>query len=150
MSPTAKKTDASLSAEERAAVKERTAELKAEGRAGRGAAKIAAEERTARKTIDEMPEPDRTIATRLHALIGEVAPHLTVKLRYGMPTYSKDGKIVCFFQAASKFDTRYPTLAFDEHAQLDDGTMWATSFALTEFTDANEKKIRELIEKAVG
>jgi len=149
MSPTAK-SGASLSAEERAAVKERAAELKAEARSGRGAAKIAAEERTALKTIDEMPEPDRTIATRIHGLIAEVAPEMTVKLRYGMPTYSKDGKIVCFFQAASKFDTRYPTLAFDENAQLDDGTMWPTAFAVTEFTDANEKKIRALVKKAVG
>ena len=149
MSPTAK-SGASLSAEERAAVKERAAELKAEARSGRGAAKIAAEERTALKTIDEMPEPDRTIATRIHGLIAEVAPEMTLKLRYGMPTYSKDGKIVCFFQAASKFDTRYPTLAFDENAQLDDGTMWATAFAVTEFTDANEKKIRALVTKAVG
>ena len=149
MSPTAK-SGASLSAEERAAVKERAAELKAEARSGRGAAKIAAEERTALKTIDEMPEPDRTIATRIHGLIAEVAPEMTLKLRYGMPTYSKDGKIVCFFQAASKFDTRYPTLAFDENAQLDDGTMWPTAFAVTEFTDANEKKIRALVKKAVG
>jgi len=149
MSPAAK-SGASLSAEERAAVKERAAELKAEARSGRGAAKIAAEERTALKTIDEMPEPDRTIATRIHGLIAEVAPEMTVKLRYGMPTYSKDGKIVCFFQAASKFDTRYPTLAFDENAQLDDGTMWPTAFAVTEFTDANEKKIRALVKKAVG
>ena len=149
MSPAAK-SGASLSAEERAAVKERAAELKAEARSGRGAAKIAAEERTALKTIDEMPEPDRTIATRIHGLIAEVAPEMTLKLRYGMPTYSKDGKIVCFFQAASKFDTRYPTLAFDENAQLDDGTMWPTAFAVTEFTDANEKKIRALVKKAVG
>ena len=149
MSPAAK-SGASLSAEERAAVKERAAELKAEARSGRGAAKIAAEERTALKTIDEMPEPDRTIATRIHGLIAEVAPEMTVKLRYGMPTYTKDGKIVCFFQAASKFDTRYPTLAFDENAQLDDGTMWPTAFAVTEFTDANEKKIRALVKKAVG
>jgi uncharacterized protein YdhG (YjbR/CyaY superfamily) len=96
-----------------------------------------------------MPEPDRAMATRLHAIIETTAPALWPKTWYGMPAYAKDGKVICFFQAASKFDVRYATLGFQPDANLDAGAMWPTSFALKELTAAEEAKIRALVKKAV-
>jgi uncharacterized protein YdhG (YjbR/CyaY superfamily) len=128
-----------FTAEERAAMKERAQELKAEARESDVLAKIA-----------EMPEPDRAMAKRLHAIIKASAPALSPKTWYGMPAYAKDGKIVCFFQSAEKFDSRYATLGFNDEANLDKGGMWPTSFALKELTAAEEKKIAALVKKAVS
>jgi uncharacterized protein YdhG (YjbR/CyaY superfamily) len=100
--------------------------------------------------IAEMPEHDRSMAERLHAIIKESAPALSPKLWYGMPAYAKDGKIVCFFQSADKFKARYATLGFNDPANLDDGAMWPTSFALKELTPAGEASIRALVKKGVG
>jgi uncharacterized protein YdhG (YjbR/CyaY superfamily) len=136
-----------LSDEELAALKERTQELKAEARAGKDKA---AGERAVLAKIAEMPEPDRVMAERLHALIKASAPALTPKTWYGMPAYAnKEGKVVCFFQAASKYNSRYATFGFDVAANLDDGTMWPTAFALTELTAADEAQIAALVKKAV-
>jgi uncharacterized protein YdhG (YjbR/CyaY superfamily) len=138
-----------LTDEERAAMKQRTKELKAEARRGRGAAK-ADGERDVLDKIAEMPEPDRVMAERLHAIIKASAPALSPKTWYGMPAYAKDGKIVCFFQAAHKFKSRYATFGFDVAANLDDGTMWPVAFALTELTAADEARIATLVKKAVS
>jgi uncharacterized protein YdhG (YjbR/CyaY superfamily) len=136
-----------LSDEELAALKERTQELKAEARAGKDKA---AGERAVLAKIAEMPEPDRVMAERLYALIKASAPALTPKTWYGMPAYAnKEGKVVCFFQAASKYNSRYATFGFDVAANLDDGTMWPTAFALTELTAADEAQIAALVKKAV-
>ncbi|WP_353987787.1 iron chaperone [Ruicaihuangia caeni] len=107
-------------------------------------------EQAVREAIAELPEPDRSLTERVHELILETVPELTTKLRYGMPTYLKDGKVVCFFQAAAKFGTRYSTLGFDEGANLDDGEMWPTSFAITELTDAARKRIQALLKQAAS
>jgi uncharacterized protein YdhG (YjbR/CyaY superfamily) len=131
-----------FTAEERAAMKERAQELKAEARKADGESAVLAK-------IAEMPEPDRTMAERLHALIKDVAPDLSPKTWYGMPAYAKDGKVVCFFTPASKFKERYATLGFNDKANLDKGTMWPTSFALKELTAAEEKKIGALVKRAV-
>lgn len=139
-----------LSAEERAALKERAAEVKKAARRGSAADKAAAEAQEVLDKIAEMPEPDRGLAERLHAVITEAAPGLAPKLWYGQPAYAKDGKIVCFFQSAQKFNTRYATLGFNEAANLDEGTMWPTSYALTELSDADEALVAELVKKAVG
>jgi uncharacterized protein YdhG (YjbR/CyaY superfamily) len=139
-----------FSEEERAAMKERAAELKAEARRGRGAAKAAAEAADVQKAIEEMSQPDRGLAERIHAVVTSAAPSLAPKTWYGFPAYALDGKIVCFFQPADKFKSRYATLGFNDTAKLDDGTMWATSFAITELTEAEEAKIGELVRKAVG
>ena len=135
-----------FTAEERAAMKERVQEAKAEARRTN---KADAEAAVLAK-IGEMPEPDRSMAERLHAIIKESAPVLSPKLWYGMPAYAKDGKVVCFFQSADKFKSRYATLGFNDDANLDDGTMWPTSFALKELTSAGEAKISALVKKAVG
>lgn len=103
-----------------------------------------------RAKIKAMPQPDRTMAERLHALIMETAPALTPRTYYGMPAYAKDDKVVCFFQNAAKFKTRYSTLGFTDKANLDEGSMWATGFALKELTAADEKQIASLVKKAVG
>lgn len=100
--------------------------------------------------IAEMPEPDRGLAARIHAIIKENAPELKPRLWYGMPAYSKDGKVLCFFQAASKFDARYASLGFNDVANLDDGTLWPVAFAVTELSEAVEAKIAALVRKAVG
>jgi len=100
--------------------------------------------------IAEMPEPDRTIAERLHAIIKASPPGLTPKTWYGMPAYARDGKVVCFFKPAEKFQSRYATLGFEDSANLDQGAMWPTSFALTKLTAADETKIRALVKKAVS
>ena len=107
-------------------------------------------ERDVLAKIAEMPPADRDMAERLHAIITAAAPDLWAKTWYGMPAYAKDGKIVCFFKAASKFETRYATLGFEENAHIDDGTMWPTSFALTKLTAADEARIAALVKKAVS
>jgi uncharacterized protein YdhG (YjbR/CyaY superfamily) len=137
-----------FSAEERAAMKERAKEMKAEARATKD--KAAGESDLLAK-IAEMPEPERTRAERLHAIITANAPDLMPKTWYGMPAYAnKDGKIVCFYQSAQKFDTRYGTLGFNDTANLDEGSMWATAYALKELTVTEEAKIAALIQKAVS
>ncbi len=136
--------------EERAAMKARAQELKAAARRGSRAAKAADEENAVLAKIAEMPEADRAMAERLHAVVKASAPILAPKLWYGMPAYAKDGKIVCFFQSAAKFNARYATLGFNDTANLDDGAMWATAFALTEVTAEVEVRIGELVERAVG
>jgi uncharacterized protein YdhG (YjbR/CyaY superfamily) len=132
--------------DERAAMREHAAEIKRAG--GKGAAKKAEELQACLDKIAEMPDADRTIAERIHALVTETAPELEVRTWYGMPAYTKDGKVVCFFKPAGKFKSRYATLGFDDAASLDDGTMWATSFAVTALTAADEKKIAALVRKA--
>jgi uncharacterized protein YdhG (YjbR/CyaY superfamily) len=134
--------------EERAAMKERARELKAEARRGPRAKKDGEGELLAK--IAEMPGPDRAIAERLHAIVKASAPDLTPKTWYGMPAYAKDGKVVCFFQSAQKFKSRYATFGFSDRANLDEGAMWPTSFALKELTAAEEAKISALVKKAVS
>jgi uncharacterized protein YdhG (YjbR/CyaY superfamily) len=135
--------------EERAAMKERAKELKREARRGPRAAKADGEADVLAK-IAEMAEPDRAMAERLHAVIKASAPALSPKLWYGMPAYAKGGKVVCFFQPAQKFQSRYATFGFNDEANLDDGAMWATSFALTELTAAEEARIAALVKKAAS
>jgi uncharacterized protein YdhG (YjbR/CyaY superfamily) len=141
------KTSAGFSAEERAAMKERAKELRAEARAGKDRA---AGERAVLAKIAEMPEPDRAMAERLHAIIEESAPVLSPKTWYGMPAYAKEGKVVCFFQSGQKYNSRYSTFGFQDAANLDDGAMWPTAFALTELTAADEARIAALVKKAVS
>jgi uncharacterized protein YdhG (YjbR/CyaY superfamily) len=136
-----------FSAEEKAAMKERAKEQKAEAR--RGKDKAAGEADVVAK-IAEMPASDRVMAERIHALVKATAPDLTPKTWYGMPAYARDGKIICFFQAADKFKARYATFGFNEDAKLDDGDMWPTSWALTRLSAADEKKIAALVKKAAG
>jgi uncharacterized protein YdhG (YjbR/CyaY superfamily) len=135
--------------EERAAMKERAQELTAEARRGPRADKAEGESAVLAK-IAEMPEPDRAMAKRLHAIIKSSAPALSPKTWYGMPAYAKDGKVVCFFQSAHKFNSRYATFGFNDAANLDEGGMWPTSFALKELTAAEEAKIAALVKKAVS
>jgi uncharacterized protein YdhG (YjbR/CyaY superfamily) len=135
--------------EERGAMKERAKELKADARRGpRG--KKADEESAVLAKIAEMTESDRAMAERLHAVIKVSAPDLSPKLWYGMPAYAKDGKVVCFFQNAQKFNARYATFGFNDTANLDEGAMWPTAFALTELTAADEARIAALVKKAVS
>ena len=136
-----------FTAEEKAAMRERARELKAESRAS---ADRADGERDILAKIAEMPKPDRVMAERLHALITASAPDLAPKTWYGMPAYARDGKLVCFFKAADKFKSRYATFGFEENANLDDGAMWATSWALTKLTPADEKIIGALVRRAVS
>jgi uncharacterized protein YdhG (YjbR/CyaY superfamily) len=133
--------------EERAAMKERAQELKAEARASKDKAEG---ESAVLAKIAEMPEPDRAMAERLHAIIKASAPALSPKTWYGMPAYAKDGKVVCFFQSAQKFNSRYATFGFSDTANLDEGAMWPTSFALKELTSAEEARISALVKKAVS
>jgi uncharacterized protein YdhG (YjbR/CyaY superfamily) len=133
--------------EERGAMKERAKELKAEARADKDKAEG---ERAVLAKIAEMPDPDRVLAERLHALIKASAPALSPRTWYGMPAYAKDGKVLCFFTPASKFKERYATFGFNATANLDEGTMWPTSFALTELTAADEARIGALVKKAVS
>jgi uncharacterized protein YdhG (YjbR/CyaY superfamily) len=134
-----------FSADERAAMKERSRELKAEARANQDRE---AGERDLLAKIAEMPKADRVMAERLHAIVTASAPDLSPKTWYGMPAYARDGKIVCFFKSADKFKSRYATFGFEESAHLDAGAMWPTSFALTKLTAADEKKIATLVKKA--
>ena len=142
---TAKKTSASkgFTAEERAAMKERAQELKAAASKEEGEKAVLAK-------IAEMPKADRALATRIHAIVTETAPALWPRTWYGMPAYARDGKVVCFFQSAQKFKTRYATFGFMHEANLDDGAMWPTSFALKELTSADEARIRALVKRAVS
>src|SRR5919198_3568638 len=135
--------------EERAAMRERAQEQKAAARVGPRPGKADGEGEVLAK-IAEMPEADRALAERLHALITASAPALAPRTWYGMPAYAKDGQVVCFFQSAHKFKTRYATLGFSDKANLDDGAMWPTSFALKELTAAEEARIGELVKKAVS
>ena len=132
-----------FTAEERAAMRERAREQKAEAQRADG-------ERAVLAKIAEMQGPDRAMAERLHAVIKASAPDLSPKTWYGMPAYAKDGKVVCFFQSAQKFNTRYATLGFSDKANLDEGAMWPVAFALKELTDAEEAKITALMKKAVS
>jgi uncharacterized protein YdhG (YjbR/CyaY superfamily) len=138
-----RKASGGFTAEERAAMKERARELKADASKADG-------ERDVLAKIAEMPEPDRAMAKRLHALVKASAPALSPRTWYGMPAYARDGKVVCFFQSAQKFKSRYATFGFSDNANLDKGAMWPTSFALKELTAAEEKKIGALVKKAVS
>jgi uncharacterized protein YdhG (YjbR/CyaY superfamily) len=142
------KTSAGLTAEERDAIKERAKELKAAARRG---AERGDGERDVLAKIAEMPDSDRAIAERLHAIVKASAPALSPKTWYGMPAYAnEDGKVVCFFQAAAKFKSRYATFGFNDDANLDEGSMWPTSWALTKLTAADEASIAALVMKAVS
>jgi uncharacterized protein YdhG (YjbR/CyaY superfamily) len=132
-----------FTAEERAAMKERARELKAEAAGADAESEVLAK-------IAEMAKPDRVMAKRLHALIKDSAPDLSPRTWYGMPAYAKDGKVVCFFQSAEKFKSRYATLGFSDKANLDEGAMWPTAFALKELTPAEEASIVALVKQAVG
>jgi uncharacterized protein YdhG (YjbR/CyaY superfamily) len=142
---TTRKASEAFTDEERAAMREHAREVKAAGRAGKadGESDVLAK-------IAEMPEPDRAMAERLHALITASAPDLSPRTWYGMPAYAKDGNVVCFFQSAQKFKSRYATVGFSDKANLDDGAMWPTSFALKELTAAEEARIAALVKKAVS
>jgi uncharacterized protein YdhG (YjbR/CyaY superfamily) len=129
--------------EERAAMKERARELKAEAQKAEGESEVLAK-------IAEMPESDRALAERLHAIIKASAPALAPKTWYGMPAYARDDKVVCFFQPAQKFNTRYATFGFNDSANLDEGTLWPVAFALKELSAADEERIAALVKKAVG
>jgi uncharacterized protein YdhG (YjbR/CyaY superfamily) len=133
--------------EERAAMKDRARELKAEARAGKDKAEG---ESDLLAKIAEMPASDRAMAERLHAIIMASAPALSPKTWYGMPAYAREGKVVCFFQSAQKFKARYATFGFSDEANLDEGSMWPTSFALKTLTTADEARIRALVKKAVS
>jgi hypothetical protein len=133
--------------EERAAMRERARELKATAHSRAGGA---GEESTVLAKIAAMPAPDRAMGERLHAIIKASAPGLMPKLWYGMPAYAKDGRVVCFFQGAQKFKTRYATLGFSDEAILDEGHMWPTAFALKDLTAADEARIGALVKRAVG
>jgi uncharacterized protein YdhG (YjbR/CyaY superfamily) len=143
----AKSTSKGFTDEERAAMKERARELKAEARADKDRAEG---ESAVLAKIAEMPAPDRTLAERLHEIIKASAPALSPKTWYGMPAYARDGKVVCFFQSAEKFKSRYATLGFSDEANLDSGAMWPTSFALKKLTSTEEAKIGALVKKAVS
>ncbi len=136
-----------FTADEKAAMKERAKELKAEARAKDDRA---AGEKDVLAKIAEMPQADRALAERIHQIVADTAPDLVPRTWYGMPAYARDGKIVCFFKAADKFKERYATLGFDQSANLDEGSMWPTSFALTKLTAADEAHVTALIKKAVS
>ena len=149
---TAKKTSAkratrsgTFTADEKAAMKALVRERQAEERASRNRAEG---ERAVLAAIDEMSEPDRSLAKRIHAIVAKNAPDLWPKTWYGMPAYARDGKVVCFFKAAEKFESRYATFGFEDAARVDEGAMWPTSYALTKLTAADEKKIAALVKKA--
>ncbi|MFF7069696.1 iron chaperone [Streptomyces pseudovenezuelae] len=146
---TTKKTE-TFTDEERAAMKERAQELRTSARRGSRADKAAEEEAAVVAKIAEMQDSDRVMAERIHAVVKESAPDLAPKLWYGMPAYAKDGKVVCFFQSAQKFNARYATFGFNDKANLDEGTMWPTAFALTKLTAADEARIGELVKRAAG
>jgi len=137
------KVSSGFTAEERAAMQERAREAKAASSKADGLNDLHAK-------IAEMPEPDRSMAERVHAIVMAAAPNLAPKTWYGMPAYAKDGKLICFFQAASKFKVRYATFGFQPDAKVDDGSMWPIAYALTELTTADEARIADLVKKAVG
>ncbi|WP_454170433.1 hypothetical protein [Microbacterium paulum] len=142
-------TKSGFSAAERAAMAQRADELRA-ARGLKGAAKLAKELEACIAAIDALEGTDKAVATALHRIVGEVAPHLEPKTWYGFPSYAREGKLIVFYQPASKFDTRYGTVGFQEDARLDDGEMWATSFAVIEVTDAVEQRLRALVAQAAG
>ena len=146
---TTDKASKGFTAEERAAVRERAQELKSAGRRGPRAGKADGESDVLAK-IAEMPEPDRAMAERLHAIIKASAPTLSPRTWYGMPAYAKDGNVVCFFQSAQKFNTRYATFGFSDKANLDEGAMWPVTFALKELNAGEEARIGALVKKAVS
>lgn len=149
---TKKSTGTTFTADEQEAMRDRASEQRAAARRTKGAAKVDGEAAVLDK-IEQMPESDRTIATRLHAIITATAPDLSPRTWYGMPAYAtagKNGKVVCFFQSSQKFKTRYATLGFSDKANLDSGAMWPTAFALKELTPAEEETIRALVKQAVG
>ncbi|MDR0345724.1 MAG: DUF1801 domain-containing protein [Nocardiopsaceae bacterium] len=146
---TSTKTYEGFTDEERAAMKERGRELKSAARRGPGASQ-ADEESIVLEKIAEMPEADRALGERLHALIKASAPALSPTTWYGMPAYARDGKMICFFKGAFKFKARYATLGFSDKANLDDGAVWPTEFAVTELTPAAEAKIAALVQQAVS
>ncbi|MFG1810330.1 iron chaperone [Streptomyces sp. NPDC049040] len=151
MSSADSSTHEGFSAEERAAMKDHAKELKtAARRSARGADKAAEAERDVLAKIAEMQDSDRVMAERVHAVVTANGPSLAPKLWYGMPAYALDGKVVCFFQSAEKFKARYATLGFSDQAKLDEGTMWAAGFALTEVTAEVEERIAALVKRAVG
>jgi uncharacterized protein YdhG (YjbR/CyaY superfamily) len=135
--------------EERAAMQESAGERKAASRRGKGDERAEGEQEV-RAKINELPEPDRAMAERIHALVTDVAPSLWPRTYYGMPAYAKDGKVICFFQPKSKFKVRYSTFGFQPDARLDDGAIWAIAFAVTELTPTVAARITELVKKAVG
>jgi uncharacterized protein YdhG (YjbR/CyaY superfamily) len=141
-----KQTTETFTAEERAAMKDHAKEMKAR----RGKVTAEEEEAAVLAKIAEMPESDRILGERIHAIVKENAPDLSPRLYYGMPAYARAGKVVVFFQNASKFKARYATLGFNDEAKLDDGTMWPTAFALTKLTKADEKTIADLVKRAAG
>jgi uncharacterized protein YdhG (YjbR/CyaY superfamily) len=145
---TVKRTEAtgSFTADERAAMKARAQEMKAEARASKNRAEG---EKALLAAIDAMKSSDKAMAKRIHAIVTAAAPDLWPKTWYGMPAYAKDGKIICFFQSAAKFNARYATFGFNDEAKLDDGAIWPTAFALAELTAAGEAKIAALVKKAV-
>lgn len=132
---------------ERAAMKDRAEELKAEGRGGR---KKSEDANALLAKIAELDEPDRTLAERIHAIVSSVAPELAPRTWYGMPAYAKDGAVLCFFQPAQKFGSRYATLGFNDAANLDDGAVWPTSYAITDLSAADVARIEELVKRAVS
>ena len=138
-----------FTAEERAAMKERAQELKAESRRRGRSGKVDGLQDLLAK-LAEMPQPDRAMGERVHGIVTQHAPELTPKTWYGMPAYAKDGKVVCFFQGADKFKARYSTLGFNDAANLDDGAMWPTAFALMELTPTEEARIAELVKRAAS
>lgn len=139
----AKKAAVGFSAEEKAAARERVRELKAEAAKADG-------EKEALAKIAEMPKADRVIAERIHAIVKATVPGIAPKTWYGMPAYAKDGELICFFKPADKFKARYATFGFTDKARLDEGTMWPAEFAITELTAADEKRVAELVKKAVS
>lgn len=142
-------TKSGFSDDERAAMKQRAEELRAT-KGLKGAAKLARELEACVEAIDSLEGVDGAVATRLHTIVSEEAPDLSPKTFYGFPAYARDGKVLVFYQPASKFDTRYGTVSFDDTANLDDGEMWPVSFAVIEMTDKAEKRIRELVRKAAS
>lgn len=150
MSSTKKSTYEGFTAEERAAMKEHAQEQKTAARRSSRTDKAALAEQDVLAKIAEMQDTDRVMAERVHAIVTANAPQLTPKLWYGMPAYALDGKVVCFFQSAAKFKARYATLGFSDNANLDQGSMWATGFALTEVTAEVEEQIAALVKQAVS
>jgi uncharacterized protein YdhG (YjbR/CyaY superfamily) len=146
----ARKASKVFTAEERAAMIDRAQEVKAEARRGKRADQAADDEAAVLAKIAEMPASDRAMAKRFHAVVTASAPDLSPKLWYGMPAYAKGGKVICFFQAADKFKSRYATFGFNDDAHLDEGSMWPTSWALTKVAAADEARIGALVKKAVS
>lgn len=150
MAPRNDSESSGFTAAERAAMKGRAAELREQGKSGKGSAKKQREAQACVDAIASLEGTDRQIADRLHAIVTEVAPELDPKTWYGFPSYARDGKVVVFYQPASKFDTRYGSIGFSEDAHLDDGVFWPAAFAVLEITDAVDKQLRQLVNRAAG